>query len=163
MRYTANIAIERRTAHMGEIRVVYNDDGIIMEVSYFGGGFKYENDSKLYINQAYIRTYNKTVRFSSDNHNRMNGDNLKKLCEEYNLSQEEKNRVLNHLQTYYIDRFIGDAYLDFFTIIQEREIKKAYFNQFLENPAVRSQIIKEFFDSELAVKNNTQVNKLNKI
>ena len=162
MRYTTNLAIERRTSYFGEIRVVYNDDGIVMEVSYFGDGFNKENDSKLYVNQAYIRTYNKTVRFTSNNHNKMESSHIKQLCNEYNLTEEEKNRVIKHTQTYYIDRNVGDAYLEFFAIIQAREIEKAYRNMFLNDPAIRSQIVKEYFDSELAVKNN-QPKKVNKI
>lgn len=162
MRYTTNLAIERRTSYFGEIRVVYNDNGIVMEVSYFGEGFSRESNSRLYVNQAYIRTYNNTVRFKSDNHNRMESSHIKQLCNEYNLTDNEKNRVLKHIETYYVSRKIGDAYLEFFAIIQSREIEKAYKNMFLNDPAIRTQIIKEYFESELAVKNN-QPKKVNKI
>ena len=138
--------------------------GIIISIAYFGEALYYSKTCK-FRNDNYTRAINNYLGFSIDKsaYGVMSKGNLNELMNLFNFNEEEKERVLEQLQTYYISRKIGDAYLELFSIQQQKEIISNLKQLLLKDNEFLIEVRKQELEKELLLKNDSFKNKLNKV
>ncbi len=161
--YTKIEVPNNQSTYIGQIMVITEkSQGIIIGISYFND-FNSKDNKGLFRNVNYTRQLNNHLGYSLNKNDyvEMSVSNLKELMELNNFNNEEKNIVLNILQTYYISRLIGDAYLVFFNILQEKQMFEKIRQDLLNDESFKKEVLKDFLDSNLGV--NGVKKKFNKI
>lgn len=151
----------KQSSVYGSIRVVRElSKGVIIECSYFGENFK---ENHMFRNKDYTRQLNNHLGYSinKDSYTEMSVSNLKELLNKYNFTEDEQKIVLEHTQTYYISYRIGDAYLEFFSILQAKEMLEVVKKNLLLDEDFKKEVLKDFLDNNLVVNNTSK--KINKI
>lgn len=151
----------------GDIRIVKEKQrGVIIECSYFGE-FTKPNDCKhMFRNKEYTRQLSNYLGYTIDktDYTEMDKSNLERLIDINNFEEEEKEQVLSILETYYVSRKIGYAYLKFFEIIQRKNLIKNIKEELLNDNNFVKEVLKNELEKELKNKQeNIYQKKLNKV